>query len=143
MTRFAPAAAFVLATLAVASAQPTDEMKASAGKWTVGKATLGGKDITKAFKGVELVLAPDGGYSLTIGGETDKGTVKVDAARTPKEMDIVGTDGPNKGKTIKTIYKLDGDTMTVCYELGDGPRPTAFESKAGTKVFLAEYKRAK
>ena len=35
-------------------------------------------------------------------------------------MDIKGTDGPNKGKTIKTIYKLDGDTLVVCYELGDG-----------------------
>jgi uncharacterized protein (TIGR03067 family) len=143
MTRFAPAAAFVLASLAVATAQPADDMKAAAGKWAVSKATLGGKDITKAFKGVELLLAADGAYTLTIGGETDKGTVKVDPAKTPKEMDILGKEGPNKGKTIKTIYKLDGDTMTVCYELGDGPRPTAFESKAGTKQFLAEYKRAK
>ncbi|MFO0798108.1 MAG: TIGR03067 domain-containing protein [Gemmataceae bacterium] len=142
MTRFAPAA-FVLAAAAVAAAQPADEMKAAAGKWTVGKATLGGSDFTKAFKALELVLAPDGAYTLTFNGETDKGTVKVDATKTPKEMDIIGKEGPNAGKTIKTIYKLDGDTMTVCYELGDGPRPAAFESKAGTKVFLAEYKRAK
>jgi len=143
MTRFAPAVVFVLATLAVASAQPADDFKATAGKWAVAKATLGGKDFTKAFKGVELVLAPDGAYTLTIGGETDKGTVKVDPTKTPKEMDILGKEGPNAGKTIKTIYKLDGDAMTVCYELGDGPRPTAFESKAGTMQFLAEYKRAK
>ncbi|QDU23391.1 TIGR03067 domain-containing protein [Urbifossiella limnaea] len=143
MTRFTPAVAFALATLAVASAQPADELKGAAGKWTVTKAALGGKDVTKAFKGVELVLAPDGAYTLSLSGETDKGTVKVDAAKTPKQMDIIGNDGPNAGKTFKTIYKLAGDTMTVCYELGDGPRPTAFESKAGTKVFLAEYKRAK
>ena len=58
-------------------------------------------------------------------------------------MDIKGTDGPNKGKTIKTIYKLDGDTLTVCYELGDGDRPTKFETKADTKQLLANYKREK
>ena len=143
MTRFTPAAAFVLAALAVASAQPADDFKGAAGKWTVTKAALGGKDVTKSFKGIELVLTPDGAYTLSLSGETDKGTVKVDAARTPKEMDIIGKEGPNAGKTFKTIYKLDGDTMTVCYELGDGPRPKTFESKAGSKVFLAEYKRAK
>jgi uncharacterized protein (TIGR03067 family) len=143
MTRFAPAAAFVLAALAVASAQPADDLKAAAGKWAVAKATLGGKDLTAAFKTLELVLAADGGYKLTINGQPDEGVVKVDPAKTPKQMDIVGKAGPNAGKTIKTIYKLDGDTLVVCYELGDGDRPTAFESKAGTKQFLAEYKRAK
>ena len=143
MTRFAPAALFVLASLAVASAQPADDFKAAAGKWTVSKATLGGKDLTKAFKGVELLLAADGGYTLTIGGETDKGTVKVDPTKTPKEMDILGKEGPNAGKTIKTIYKLDGDTLVVCYELGEGARPARFETKADSKLLLVNYKRAK
>ena len=143
MPRFTPAAAFALAAVAVASAQPADDFKAAAGKWTVTKATIGGKDFTAAFKTLELQIAPDGAYTLKINGETDRGTVKADPTKTPKEMDILGKEGPNAGKTIKTIYKLDGDTMTVCYELGDGDRPTAFESKAGTKQFLAEYKRAK
>jgi uncharacterized protein (TIGR03067 family) len=143
MPRFAPAAAFVFASLAVASAQPADDLKATAGKWAVAKATIGGKDFTAAFKTLELQIAADGAYTLKINGETDKGTVKADPTKTPKEMDILGKEGPNAGKTIKTIYKLDGDTLTVCYELGDGDRPTAFESKAGTKQFLAEYKRAK
>ena len=143
MTRFAPAAAFVFASLAVASAQPADALKAAAGKWTVTKATLGGKDATALFKTLELVLAPDGGYKLTFNGQTDEGTVKADTTKTPMQMDILGKVGPNAGKTIRCICKLDGDAMTVCYELGDGDRPTAFESKAGTKQFLAEYKRAK
>lgn len=143
MPRFAPAAAFVLASLAVASAQPADDVKAAAGKWTISKATVGGTDYTAKFSSLRLELTPDGAYTLVVNGKTDKGTVKVDPTKTPKEMDVLGKEGPNAGKTIKTIYKLDGDTMTVCYELGDGPRPTAFESKAGTTVFLAEYKRAK
>ena len=58
-------------------------------------------------------------------------------------MDIKGTDGPNKGKTIKTIYKIDGDTVTLCYELGGDGRPTKFESKPESKQFLVVYKREK
>jgi uncharacterized protein (TIGR03067 family) len=142
MTRFAPAAAIVLAA-AAASAQPGDDLKAAAGKWTVTRATFAGADVTAVVKSVELRLAPDGGYTFTIDGQTDRGTVKVDPARSPKHLDVVGKEGRNAGKAIKAIYKLDGDTKTVCYELGDGPRPTAFESKAGSTVLLAEYKRTK
>ena len=58
-------------------------------------------------------------------------------------MDIKGTGGPNKDKTIKAIYKIDGDTMTICYALDAGDRPTKFESKPDTKQFLAVYKREK
>jgi uncharacterized protein (TIGR03067 family) len=60
-------------------------------------------------------------------------------------MDITSTAGPNKGKVIKAIYKLNGDRFTVCYDFGkDKPaRPTKFESKADTPVLLVTYQRSK
>src|SRR4051794_40819519 len=43
-------------------------------------------------------------------------------------MDITGTSGPNKGKTILAIYEQKGDTLRICYDLSgkkgecpDGP----------------------
>ena len=39
------------------------------------------------------------------------GRFTVDPAKKPKEMDVKPKDGPNKGKTVKAIYKLDGDTL--------------------------------
>ena len=137
-------AVLAFASFAVVTAQePAADLKAMVGKWGVVKAELGGQDFTAAFKTLELQITPAGGYKLVVNGIPDAGTVTLDPAKAPKQMDIVGKEGPNAGKTIKTIYKLDGDSLVVCYELAGGDRPTEFKSKAGTKQFLAEYKRAK
>jgi uncharacterized protein (TIGR03067 family) len=119
------------------------DLKAMVGKWKVEKAELGGKDATAVVKDVKLELAEGGKYKLDLLGQKDEGTFSVDPSRKPAEMDIKGTEGPNKGKTIKTIYKLEGDTLTVCYELGGNARPAKFETKPDTKLFLATYKREK
>lgn len=143
MPRFA--LLFAAAALAVAAGaqEPAADLKAAAGKWTVVRAELGGKDATAFHKGVELHLTPAGGYTVLVGTEKDEGAVTLDPTKTPKQMDIVGKAGPNAGKTMKAIYTLDGDKLVVCYEPGGGDRPTEFKTKAGSKQFLAEYTRAK
>ena len=54
-------------------------------------------------------------------------------------------ESPHKGKTVKAIYKLDGDTFIVCYDhdADKGSRPTKFETKDGTTLLLITYKREK
>ena len=120
------------------------DLKAMVGKWKIEKAEIGGKDTLAVFKDLRFEIPESGKYRLELGGVKDEGTMTVDPSRKPAEMDIKGTEGPNKGRTIKTIYKLDGDTLTVCYELGGGAtRPAKFETKPDTKLFLAVYKREK
>jgi uncharacterized protein (TIGR03067 family) len=122
------------------------ELKAMTGTWKVEKAEFAGNDATALLKELKLIVSEGGKYAVEIGKEKDEGTVIIDVSKKPKEMDIKPTVGPNKGKTIKTIYKLDGDTLTVCYNLDTekGARPEKFESKAGdTKSFLVTYKREK
>jgi uncharacterized protein (TIGR03067 family) len=81
--------------------------------------------------------------AATVGEEAGEGTVKLDAARKPRAMDVEGTKGPNKGKTILAIYELKGDTRRVCYGLGGKARPAEFKTGAGTQLFLVEYRRQK
>ena len=73
----------------------------------------------------------------------DQGTIKLNASAKPKALDITGTEGPNKGKTIPAIYERKGDTLRVCYDLSGRKRPTEFKTEAGTQLFLVEYKRQK
>ena len=69
--------------------------------------------------------------------------VKLDATKTPAHIDILPQEGGDKGKTVKGIYELKGDTLRLCFGRPDEDRPTAFASKEGDKTFLVEFKREK
>ena len=73
----------------------------------------------------------------------DKGTVTYNSSADPKEMDIKGVEGPNKGKTFLAIYELDGDKLKICYDLSGKSRPKEFKTQAKTKLFLVTYERQK
>jgi uncharacterized protein (TIGR03067 family) len=114
------------------------------GTWLPSSAELGGKMFPdEVRKGIKLVIKGDK-YTVTVEKEgTDEGTVKLMPSATPKAMDITGTKGPNKGKTILAIYEHKGDTLRVCYDLSGKKRPTEFKAGEGTQLFLIEYKRQK
>jgi hypothetical protein len=59
-------------------------------------------------------------------------------------MTIMGTEGPNAGKTILTIFDFpDATRMRVCYDLTGAAFPSRFESTAENGLFLVIYERAK
>jgi uncharacterized protein (TIGR03067 family) len=119
------------------------EEDALEGTWLPSTAELAGKmfpdEVRKAIK----LVVKDGKYTVTVGKQVDKGTVKLNTSAKPKEMDLTGTDGPNKDKTILAIYERDGDTLRVCYDLGGKKRPKEFKTGEGTRLFLVTYKRQK
>ena len=120
-----------------------DDGKKMQGSWKPVAAELGGKPFPdRVLKTMKLVLT-DGRYTVTVGEQTDKGTVKLHPAKQPRAMDIVGTKGPNRGKTIPAIYELTDTTLRVCYDLSGKARPKEFKTKADTELFLVEYKRQK
>jgi uncharacterized protein (TIGR03067 family) len=94
----------------------------------------------EARQGIVLEIAGES-YTVTVGKEVDKGTVKVDAVATPAAIDIVGVVGPNKGKTILGIVEVAKDTLRVCYDFSGKDRPTEFKTAEGTQHFLVTYER--
>ena len=113
------------------------------GTWLPATAELGGKMFPDEVRKTIKLVVKDDKYTVTVGEAVDQGTVKLNPAAKPKEMDITGTDGPNKGKTFLAIYERDGDTLRVCYDLSGKSRPTEFKTKEGTSLFLVTYKRDK
>jgi uncharacterized protein (TIGR03067 family) len=139
---------FVALTLALsfALAARGDDAKdgdALQGAWLPSSAEIGGKPFPDEVRKTIKLVVKDDKYTVTVGKEVDQGTVKLNPAAKPKEMDITGTDGPNKGKTILAIYERDGDTLRVCYDLSGKSRPTEFKTKEGAPLFLVTYKREK
>jgi uncharacterized protein (TIGR03067 family) len=119
-----------------------DEWKKLAGTWKVDAATVNGDDSTALFKDTVLTLE-EGKYKVTFAKTNDVGTITLDPAKNPKQMTIMGTDGPSKGKTLPAIYEVDGDTLKVCYATEGKDPPKEFKSTAESKTLLVTYKRGK
>ena len=75
--------------------------------------------------------------------ERGTGSMKVDPNKSPAHIDFTYEDGPAKGTTLKGIYKIEGDTLTICYGGFGKDRPTEFASKPGSGTILIVQKRAK
>jgi uncharacterized protein (TIGR03067 family) len=113
------------------------------GTWLPSTAELGGKMFPDEVRKITKLVVKDDTYTVTVGTKVDKGTVKMNPKAKPKALDIVGTEGPNKGKKIRAIYERDGDTLRICYDLSGKSRPTEFKTRTGTQLFLVTYKREK
>jgi uncharacterized protein (TIGR03067 family) len=132
---------FALAIAAFAG--PTHDSQDIQGTWLPVKAELGGKTMGNDFLTNTILQLDAGKYDVTVAGAHDKGVYILDAGLKPKTLDITGAEGPNAGRKIPCIYELDGNTLKICYGLGNSPRPSEFKSPSGTRYFLVTYKRKK
>ena len=73
-----------------------------------------------------------------------EGTYKVDPSGKPATIDVVPGEGPNAGKTLKGIYRVKGDELTICIPVNaDSARPKEYEGKEGSGLMLVSLKRDK
>ena len=134
-------AAFTICLPTMAADEKT-ELKALAGRYDVVKVEVDGKDITESFKTVTLAIDGDK-YIAVVGQTTDKGTLGVDGSKSPKTMDITGTEGPNRGMTFPCIFEVKDDVFTVCYGLDFKTRPTDMTTAEKSNRMVIVYKRKK
>jgi RNA polymerase sigma factor (sigma-70 family) len=115
---------------------PKDEKKIL-GTWVYKSVKSGLKVREEVVKAFRTTLTADGKFTADYGRGEYGGTYKLDPARKPKEMTLRS----DKGETILAIYKLEGDTLTIC--MGKDERPTEFAVKEGTQVVLWVLQRKK
>ena len=133
------------AALIVAGVLPAAAQAALQGNWIATKVETNGA-ATPAVVGHRLSFS---GAHFEIKSKAGKavyaGTVKTEPNARPAAIDFAHTLGALNGKTWKGIYKLDGDTFTVCDNAADlaKDRPTAFEAKSGSGYVLLTFVRAK
>jgi uncharacterized protein (TIGR03067 family) len=118
-----------------------EEQQSLTGTWVPTEAELAGVKLpVESLKNWKLTLNAEQ-YRFENGHEVDQGTWTRDTSKTPQTMDITGTDGPNKGKTILAICQFSKEGLKICYDLGGKNRPTEFMTKPGTPLFLVNYQR--
>jgi uncharacterized protein (TIGR03067 family) len=91
----------------------------------------------------ELVLTT-GTITLIVGGKEYPSPYTINPSKNPKEIDIVKTSGPDKGKTSPGIYAWEEDEFKICFaNQPGGTRPTTFAAKQGSGHTLFVFRRVK
>ncbi len=119
---------------------PTDLNKLQ-GIWNVTSLETDGQKMpATVFNGAKIVI--DGNKFASLGmGATFEGVLKFDPASKPKAFDLLFTAGHAKGNRNLGIYKLDGDTWTICLATRGNERPGKFATAPGTGFALETLER--
>jgi uncharacterized protein (TIGR03067 family) len=132
-------ACLVIAATLLAASGLADDAAAMQGLWKPVKAEIDGQPLGDSFLKSTSLKLDSGKYEVFLGAEPDRGTYTLDADARPRGMTIVGTDGPNKGRTFPAIYELAEGTLRICHDLSGAKWPTEFKAPAGTKLYLVTY----
>lgn len=123
------------------------ELKALEGKWKAVSMEAGGVPLPKETLPEFIFTVGAGGKSTAQSSHgTDQATITVDPKSKPCTIDNLHESGATKGKTQYGIYKLEGDTWTVCMTLpgvAASERPKGFATKdTRNVVFVFERQKA-
>ncbi len=144
----------VIATAAVAGLATAGDAKKDLdllqGNWKVVsiKESDPVKTPTEEFVKEMAVTVKGDVMKFTARGETTVTMkIRLDATKTPRTIDCVLQDGPNKGKSEPGIYKIEGAgkgaTLTMCANDAGKDRPSMFATKEGTNISLIVLRKAK
>jgi uncharacterized protein (TIGR03067 family) len=129
----------------VAADAPKEDVKKEKeklkGAWKVVSLEVEGKEQKK--EEVTFTFADD---NLTIAFKDDKKTAnyKLEPTTKPTSIDMVPDDGPEKGKTLKGIYVVDGEMLKLCFaKQPDNARPSEFATKKESGSVLIVLKKEK
>jgi uncharacterized protein (TIGR03067 family) len=114
------------------------------GTWVPIAANVSGQELVVAELRVARFVLDHGGYQIIDRGDhvVDRGDYHIDDSVYPQTMDIVGVQGPNAGRVMHAIYKLDGDHLTVCYDLESAVRPVNMQAQEDQLLLSITYARA-
>jgi uncharacterized protein (TIGR03067 family) len=122
--------------------QPPELKGVLAGEWKLRTVEINAQALSME-KLQEMRLAVRGEqYVLTLAENRLAMTYKLLPNERPPAMDLTVVEGPDKGKTYPAIYKLEGETLTVCRNIEPGKqRPTEFATRPDTGLMLAVWTR--
>ena len=123
--------------------KPATDLDKLQGTWVPTSAVFDGTEAPAELLKERLWVITGSQLSeLNKGRRESRGTLVLDPTKKPTALDVTYNDGAAKGQMGRAIYKIEGDSLTVCMAL-PGERPAEFASKRGAGLALMVFKRAK
>jgi uncharacterized protein (TIGR03067 family) len=119
------------------------DAEAIQGEWRVVYGEMDGKALApEIYKGQTWTFGAQKISMGRNGQEVISVRYKLDTAKQPKQIDVAA-----EGRSGSGIYKLEGDTLTVCAPTGPDSetiaRPSEFKTKPGSSTVLTKFERVK
>lgn len=131
----------VIVLLCTQAAAQDKAVKELDGAYTVKAFERGGKAVPDDVKkGVSAVGIAGGKLTLVAGGKSLVATVKLNAAKTPAEIDLFPQGAEfEKGRRFLGVYQVKDGELTIVYvEDGERPKDLKGDSAGATKLVLVK-----
>jgi uncharacterized protein (TIGR03067 family) len=126
---------------APAGTGPATELE---GEWTMVSGFMDGAPLEKSMLKYGKRITRGNQTTVKFGPQVFmKASFTLNSAKSPREIDLVHTEGMHKGKTQLGIYECDGKTLHFCGATPGQPRPADFEPRKGDGKTVAEWALAK
>jgi uncharacterized protein (TIGR03067 family) len=122
------------------------ELEKFQGTWKLVSAQRDGREASQDEVGRTTLVIKGDTFRVPEDAEVGTGpdgTFTIDPTATPKAIDATPASGPNKGKTLLGIYRIEGDRYEVRFAPPGQGRPTEFVSKPESRGLHSVWRRAK
>jgi len=121
-----------------------DDMAQLAGTWTLESMEVDGRKASDdQMRGWLLIIEGDR-YNPGSGQLSMEYTYRVDPSRHPKAIDLIPHEGPYRGRTLRGVYLLRENRLTICrVRFPEGERPAGFGTRPESGLVSSTWKRQK
>jgi uncharacterized protein (TIGR03067 family) len=124
------------APLMAAAGEVPAEAKRLQGTWKLVRLERGGQPVADAFRDSARVVIEGETLAFHVGGETlYKLRFTLVPIQSPRHIDLTSLDEPGRGRSLRGIYTLAGNRLTLCWPLdADAARPADFRGNGQRDV---------
>jgi uncharacterized protein (TIGR03067 family) len=117
------------------------------GEWQIVSQTQNGKESRWTLDETVFAFTADGKYAEFRDGRREKVTwvqYRTDDKADPPTLDIIhAADDKGAGLTVRWLFRIDGETLSICSFENRTIRPKEFEAGTGSRNLIFKLSRVK